>query len=199
MAQQYKRRLIPIVDRAFQFKYTGIILLVAAVTSTVLGFFLLKAYREMNEVIQLAGMAPEIGEKLDADDTKRVFTITVACLIGEVALLGVLGLLITHRVCGPIFVITRHFNTMIDGKHPFLRPLRQGDEFAPMFVAFQKLVDGNKAKDAAEVEKLRPIVAAARAKGLADADIAVLQKLIEEREARLAPPPPRPAEGAPAA
>lgn len=197
MAQQYKRRLIPIVDQAFQFKYTGIILLVAAVTSTVLGFFLLKAYREMNEVIQLAGMAPEIGEKLDADDTKRVFTITVLSLIGEVAILGVLGLLITHRVCGPIFVITRHFNTMIDGKHPFLRPLRQGDEFAPMFMAFQKLIDGNKAKDAAEIDKLKPIVAAAKAKGLADSDVAVLQKLIEEREARLAEKPsgpPRPAE-----
>ena len=79
MAHQYKRRLIPIVDRAFQFKYTGIILLVAAVTSTVLGFFLLKAYREMNEVIQLAGMAPEIGEKLDADDTRRVGTL-VPCV-----------------------------------------------------------------------------------------------------------------------
>jgi hypothetical protein len=196
MAQQYKRRLIPIVDRAFQFKYTGIILLVAAVTSTVLGFFLLKAYREMNEVIQLAGMAPEIGEKLDADDTKRVFTITVLCLIGEVAILGVMGLLITHRVAGPIFVITRHFNTMIDGKHPFLRPLRQGDEFAPMFAAFQKLIDGSKSKDAAEIERLKPIVAAARAKGLAESDVAVLQALVDERELRLndkASSPPQPA------
>ena len=35
MAQQQKRRLIPIVDRAFQLKYTGIILLVAAATSSV--------------------------------------------------------------------------------------------------------------------------------------------------------------------
>ncbi len=185
MAQQYKRRLIPIVDRAFQFKYTGIILLVAAVTSTVLGFFLLKAYREMNEVIQLAGMAPEIGEKLDADDNKRVFTITVICLIGEVIVLGILGLLITHRVAGPIFVITRHINTMVSGKHPALRGLRQGDEFAPMFMAFQSLVDQNKARDQAEIDKLKPIAAAARAKGLADADVAVLQALIEEREARL--------------
>ncbi len=186
MAQQYKRRLIPIVDRAFQFKYTGIILLVAALTSTVLGFFLLKAYREMNEVIQLAGMAPEIGEKLDADDTKRVFTITLACLIGEVFILGVLGLLITHRVAGPIFVITRHITTMVGGRHPALRGLRQGDEFAPMFQAFQTLVDLNKARDQSEINKLSPIIAAARAKGLADADIAVLQTFVEEREARLA-------------
>ena len=36
-----KRRLIPIVDRGFQFKYTGIIMGVAAVISTVLGWFLL--------------------------------------------------------------------------------------------------------------------------------------------------------------
>lgn len=193
MAQQYKRRLIPIVDRAFQFKYTGVILLVAAVTSTVLGFFLLKAYREMNEVIQIAGMAPEIGAQLDADDSRRVFTITVAALIGEVAILGVMGLIITHRVCGPIFVITRHINTMGDGRHPFLRPLRQGDEFAPMFHAFKRLVDGNKAKDKGDIDKLKPIIEAARAKGLADSDVAVLQALVDERQARLddkvLPPP----------
>lgn len=193
MAQQYKRRLIPIVDRAFQFKYTGIILLVAAVTSTVLGFFLLKAYREMNEVIQLAGMAPEIGEKLDADDTRSVFTITTLCLVAEVIVLGIMGLLITHRVCGPIFVITRHLTTMGEGKHPFLRPLRQGDEFAPMFIAFQKVVDANKARDQQEIEKLKTIVAAARAKGLADADVAVLQGLITERETRLSDKPAAPA------
>ena len=183
--QQYKRRLIPIVDRAFQFKYTGVILLVAAATSTVLGFFLLQAYREMNEVIQIAGMAPEIGRQLDADDSRRVFTITVAALIGEVAILGVMGLIITHRVCGPIFVITRHINTMADGKHPFLRGLRAGDEFAPMFHAFKRLIDGHKAKDRSDIDKLKPIIAAARAKGLADADVAVLQALVDEREARL--------------
>ncbi len=185
MAQQYKRRLIPIVDRAFQFKYTGIILAVAALTSTVLGLFLLKAYKEMNEIIQIAGMAPEISERLDADDTRRVFTITVAALIGEVAILGILGLIITHRVCGPIFVITRHINTMVEGKHPSLRPLRQGDEFAAMFLSFQRLIDGNKAKDKDDVDKLKPIIAAVRTLGLADTDVAVLQALVDQREARL--------------
>ena len=189
MAQQYKRRLIPIVDRAFQFKYTGIILLVAALTSTVLGFFLLKAYREMNEVIQLAGMAPEVGAKLDADDTRSVFSITALCLVGEVIILGVLGLLITHRVCGPIFVITRHLTTMSEGKHPFLRPLRQGDEFASLFEAFGKVIDGAKNRDRDEAEKLRTVLAAARAKGLAETDVNVLTTLIAEREARLTDKP----------
>jgi len=187
MAQQYKRRLIPIVDRAFQFKYTAIILLVAAATSTVLGFFLLKAYREMNEVIGLAAISPEIGEKLDADDAKKVFSIIVLSLVGEVAILGVLGLIITHRVCGPIFVITRHFGTMLDGRYPALRPLRAGDEFAPMFELFKQLVDKQRDRDAAEVSKLNKAMAAAREKGVDAEAVAILQTLIDERSARLGP------------
>jgi hypothetical protein len=188
MAQQYKRRLIPIVDRAFQFKYTAIILLVAATTSTVLGFFLLEAYREMNEVIGLAAISPEIGEKLDADDAKKVFSIIVLSLVAEVAILGVLGLIITHRVCGPIFVITRHLGTMVDGRYPALRPLRAGDEFAPMFESFKQLVDTQRDRDAAEVSKLNKAMAAAREKGVDAESITILQTLIDERSARLGPP-----------
>ncbi len=187
MAQQYKRRLIPIVDRAFQFKYTGIILLVAAVTSTVLGFFLLKAYQEMNEVIGIASISPEIGERLNADDAKKVFMIIIACLVGEVFILGALGLMITHRVCGPIFVITRHFGTMLDNKYPALRPLRAGDEFAPMFELFKQLVDKQRDRDAAEITRLGAALVAARAKGVDAEVLQVMQTLIDERATRIAP------------
>ncbi len=187
MAQQYKRRLIPIVDRAFQFKYTGIILLVAAMTSTVLGFFLLKAYQEMNEVIGIASISPGIGESLNTDDARKVFGIIIASLVGEVVVLGVLGLIITHRVCGPIFVITRHFGTMLDNKYPQLRPLRTSDEFAPMFVLFKQLVDKQRDRDAAEIAKLGAVLAAAKAKGLDTETLQTLQALVDERAARVAP------------
>ena len=189
MAQQYKRRLIPIVDRAFQFKYTGIILLVAAVTSTVLGFFLLKAYREMNEVIGIASISPDIGARLNADDAAKVFQIIIACLVGEVVVLGALGLVITARVCGPIFVITRHFGTMLDNKYPSLRPLRAGDEFAPMFELFKQLVDKQRGRDASEITRLGAALAAAKAKGVDAETLQMLQTLVDERAARIAPAP----------
>jgi len=184
MAQQYKRRLIPIVDRAFQFKYTGIILLVAAVTSTVLGFFLLDAYKEMNEVIGLATISPEIGDKVDADDARRVFQIIIFSLVGEVIVLGLLGLIITHRVCGPIFVITKHLGTMLDGKYPQLRPLRAGDEFAPMLEMFKQLIDKQRDRDLAEVKRLEAAHAAAKAKGVDQETLDALKALIDERSAR---------------
>jgi HAMP domain-containing protein len=182
---QYKRRLIPIVDRRFQFKYTGIIVAIAAFVSAVLGYFLLKSYWEMNEVIDLASLSPEVNDKLNSDDARFVFQLTLAFLVLEVVGLGIMGLLITHRVVGPVFVLTRHLNTILEGKYPVTRPLRQGDEFRETFEAFKAMVDQMKKRDEDELEKLRAAQAAARGKGVGDAELAGLQQLIDERQARV--------------
>jgi signal transduction histidine kinase len=186
MSDKNKRRLIPIVDRAFQFKYTGIILGVAAVTSTVLGMFLFGAYREMNEILQVAGVSGLVVDKVGADDARRVFQITVASLVAEVAILGVLGLVITHRVCGPIFVVTRYLETMIEGRYPPLRPLRANDEFASLFQTFGTLIERSRDRDADEAKQLAAVLAAARHGPLGEGDLAALQLLIDRRNARIA-------------
>jgi hypothetical protein len=185
---RYKRRLIPIVDRRFQFKYTAIIVAIAAVVSTVLGYLLLRSYWEMNEVIDLASLSPEVNDKLNSDDATKVFKITIAFLVVEVLGLGVMGLLITHRVVGPVFVLKRHLSTLLEGKYPITRPLRQGDEFRETFETFMKLMDAYKKRDLDDVEKLRAVMTAARAKGLSDAELANLQQLVDERTARVSPP-----------
>lgn len=184
MAQQYKRRLIPIVDRRFQFKYTGIIVAIAAFVSSVLGYFLLRSYWEMNEVIDLASLSPEVNDKLNSDDARRVFQLTLTFLVLEVAGLGVMGLLITHRVVGPVFVLQRHLKTILEGRYPVTRPLRQGDEFREAFETFTAVVDQMKKRDADELDKLLAAQAAARKKGVTDAELAPLQSLIDERQAR---------------
>ncbi|MCP4502861.1 MAG: hypothetical protein GY822_23225 [Deltaproteobacteria bacterium] len=134
-----KRRLIPIIDRRFQFKYTGITMLVAAVVSTVLGLFLYNSYQEMNAIFATL-TSEEIGESLNSEDSKMVFGGVVGFLVAEVLVLGVLGLLVTHRVCGPIFVLHRHLTTLNNGSYPSLRGLRQGDEFGEMFETFRETV-----------------------------------------------------------
>ncbi len=185
---RYKRRLIPIVDRRFQFKYTAIIVAIAAVVSTVLGYFLLKSYWEMNEVIDLASLSPEVNDKLNTDDAKKVFEITVGFLVVEVVGLGVMGLLITHRVVGPIFVLHRHLSTLVTGKYPITRPLRAGDEFRETFEVFTSLIDAMKKRDAHDLERLRSVLAEAKNKGLGEAEMKLLEELVDERQARVAPP-----------
>src|SRR5205823_2664209 len=99
-----------------------------AVISCVLGYLLLASYREMNQVVDIASLSPEVNDKLNTDDAHFVFKITILFLVVEVAGLGVMGLLITHRVVGPVFVLQRHLATLRDGKYPITRPLRAGDE-----------------------------------------------------------------------
>lgn len=178
-----KRRLIPIVDRRFQLKYTSIIVAVAAVVSTALGYLLLDAYREMNAMLEVN---EAIGARLDGDDARRVFYIVIGFLVAEVAFLGVLGLLVTHRVCGPIFVLQRHLGALFDGGYPQLRPLRARDEFRGAFEIFSDVVRQLKERDDKERAELLALVAAAREQGMAEQHLAALQRMLEEREARLA-------------
>lgn len=183
---QYKRRLIPIVDRRFQFKYTAIIVAVAAVVSTILGAFLWQSYSEMNEMIATLTNT-DIAGALDSDDSRSVFQMVVVFLVGEVVVLGVTGLLITHKVCGPIFVLERHLSTLNDQRYPTLRPLRSGDEFHSCFETFGETVDMLKARDEAELPQLQALAEEAKAKGLADAHISALEAMIEARKKRTAP------------
>ena len=186
MAQAYKRRLIPIVDRQFQFKYTAIIVGIAAAISLVLGYFLWKSYMEMNEVIDLASLSPEVNDKLNSDDARFVFTITLAFLVAEVAVLGVMGLLITHRVCGPIFVLQRHMDTISSGTYPSMRPLRAGDEFHEAFNSFSRMIENLRKRDDDDLARLRAVLAVAKQAGVPAGEQQTLEKLIAEREGRVA-------------
>ena len=122
MSTVQKRRAIPIIDSRFQWKYTLIILGVAAFISGILGFFLWKSYGEMNAILQIAGTIPEISERITDSDTNFIFMLTGCFLAGEVLLLGVLGLIITHRVCGPMFVLHRYLTALSTGAYPKTRP-----------------------------------------------------------------------------
>ncbi len=182
MAFAHKRRLIPIVDRRFQFKYTVLIVLIAAVVSTLLGYLLLRAYQEMNAIIQIS---EEIGERLNADDARFVFQLSIGFLVAEVFVLGVMGLLITHRVCGPIFVVQKHLATILDGAYPNVRSLRAGDEFKDMFQNFSDVVDLLRKRDQEEHDRLKSVLASAQAKGMSAEDTATLKQLVDERASRL--------------
>ena len=53
----------PVVDRAFQFKYTGMIVLTVVLISASLGYLLLLSYWEMNRIMDVAlASFPGIGE-----------------------------------------------------------------------------------------------------------------------------------------
>ena len=193
MVQLNMRRSIPVVDKAFQFKYTAIIISIVLAVSLGLGYLLLVTYWEMNRIMDLAVVSSGISDEVNRDDALSVFYISLAFLVIEVLALGVMGLFITHRVCGPVFVIHRDLTAMLDGKYPRARPIRQGDEFRETFEVFTAVVESLRKRDADEVAKLNRVIAVARQKGVPEADVALLELLAAERRARIDSNEDRPA------
>jgi hypothetical protein len=81
--------------------------------------------------------------KLDADKIAAQRASTVWYLGGLFGILvfalGIFGIVITHRVAGPLFVFGRVFSSICDGNYQiYKRSLRKGDELAEIF---QKGVD----------------------------------------------------------
>jgi signal transduction histidine kinase len=186
MSQANRRRSIPIVDKAFQYKYTAIMVLIAAVVSALLGGLLLQSYWELNRIMDLAMSDPDIRDKVDSAQALRVFQISAAFLVLEVLIVGLMGLIITHRVCGPVFVIHRQLASMLEGKYPHIRPLRDGDEFRETYKVLTALVESFRKREAEEADKLQQAIVAARQKGMLESDVALLEQLVAEKRLRAA-------------
>lgn len=67
----------------------------------------------------------------------------ISLIIGVVFIQGVLLyfylLKLTHRISGPIFVMTRHIQDIMEGKEPQFRELRDKDEFKDFYTHFVNL------------------------------------------------------------
>ena len=83
---------------------------------------------------------PELIEKVQAEDQQVLFVLVFGIAALVVALL-IWGVLMTHRVAGPLFIITRYTNQIADGIYPNMRPLRKQDELKAFFDAYKDMVD----------------------------------------------------------
>ncbi len=61
-------------------------------------------------------------------------------VIAECIILYLILIRKTHRVSGPIYVISQFMRDIIEGKRPNLRPLRDGDELKDFYDLFKKMV-----------------------------------------------------------
>jgi hypothetical protein len=82
----------------------------------------------------------------------------MALLMG--AALSLFGVLITHRVAGPVYVITHYIQILSSGRYPIMRPLRKTDELRPFFERFQEAVEAMRRREAEEARSLDAAVAA---------------------------------------
>src|SRR5260370_37793743 len=61
--------------------------------------------------------------------------------LGISLLLTVLGVVATHRIAGPIFVMNRYLGVLTSGRIPTMRPLRKNDELKTLYGSLRGFVD----------------------------------------------------------
>lgn len=152
--RQYRRSVL-LIDPQFQLKYTGLVVGLGAIISIICAYFIYRAY---NENTQLLELSEAVGQEISRRESTTIVTVVVAFVVLEIVALGFWGILVTHRIAGPIFIISRYVRILKDGAYPDMRPLRDGDEMKSFFDLFAGMVDMLKTKDREELAAMEEAI-----------------------------------------
>jgi len=191
-------RRIYVVDRRFQLKYTGLLVLFGGAIMAAFGWAVWREVLINSELLEgkrieqglLGGRAAGVQTMAEfhqalASADQRMLAIILIASVAVAATLGLLGILITHRIAGPVLVLSRYAEALSQGTYPPMRPLRKNDELKEYFEVFRHAVDRLKAKESAEIAELEALVPSLSGEGV-DRLRSIVSRKQAVLEARLA-------------
>jgi hypothetical protein len=175
-----------LVDRGFQLKYALLMAAAGLVVAAVFGLWIHQAH---TQATALLAPDPETRALVERSD-RLLLGAFVAIALLLAAALGLIGVVITHRVAGPVFVMGHYLRVLAEGRFPRMRTLRRSDELKNFFRTFIDAVDAMKMRETRHTAVLEDAVrrmreAAPGAPELAPA-IDALERAARERRAALA-------------
>jgi hypothetical protein len=155
-----KRRFFAIVDKAFQWKYAS---LVAAMGMALVGGMglLLYASHVENTSLLLLEQNPDLLVEVQAADRLFLLLLSVGIIVIGLVLLMV-GLLVTHRMSGPLYLARRYLSLISQGGYPEMRDLRRSDEFKDFFDTLSRTVNHLRLRDTEHLREVEEILAILR-------------------------------------
>lgn len=153
------QRRVYLVDRAFQLKYTALLMGAGLLVALVFGLWIWQAHQQTTELVSVD---PALRPVLEASDRQLLYVfVGIAALMA--AALGLLGLVVTHRVAGPMFVMGHYMSVLAQGRFPRMRTLRRRDELKSFFRVFLEAVQALKEREAKHAAVLENAVETMRA------------------------------------
>ena len=169
MQKLFRRTFV--IDRGFQLKYTVMLMVAGAFISALFGAMMylvhLDAVREL----------PSAARAQLADYDGTLLMLTAAVTLTMAVALGLFGVLITHRVAGPVYVMSHYMAVLATGRYPRLRPLRKHDELKIFFDRFSEAVESMRARELEEATRLEEAVGKLSPLAMSDDARAVLAAL----------------------
>ena len=163
-----------LLDRRFQLKYTGMVLLVTITIASGLGYLAYRFSQQQTEALtaQIAAqpdLDPETAADLEAFAKQEDRKIRNAIIMGVVFMslaLGLTGIVITHRVVGPTYRMRRLFAHVADGHLEITTGIRKGDELQELYHSFAEMVESLRGQRSEEIEQLEKTLSEMEAAGV---------------------------------
>ena len=176
-----------LLDRKVQLRVALIMVALTTALTAALGWAWYTEIRTASSVIQInaiAALGPETAQSLEAElkvhDQRRLLV-----LVGFALLLALLvvayGIVMTHKIAGPLFKIKRHMGDIEHGRLYKLWGLRKGDQLKDFFAAFESMHGALRARVEADIELLNRLVAAIERGGDLQGELPALKLALESK------------------
>lgn len=162
----YKRKVRNyLLDVGLQLRYTATIVVVAIFLTAGLGFKMYQATRDISRVILFTGLVdPVSAQELQsqfANSDRVVLWGIIGFGIVLVLSISAVGILITHKVAGPLYKIAAMFGRMRDNRLGVAPTnLRKGDELQDFYSSFREMHQAVRGRVEEDVRVLGNVIAA---------------------------------------
>jgi nitrogen fixation/metabolism regulation signal transduction histidine kinase len=195
----YRRKLSNyLLNKSLQLRYVVLVTALSAIIAGVLGYLIWRqeadASAHVLEAFDSLGMEDqelraEILDRTSTDDQNLVLTMAGVGL-GLMAVLFFYLVIMTHKVAGPLFKVTRYFDEMAAGRLGRVYSLRKGDMLRDFYDKFRDMHDSLRARHAEDVEAMGRFLAACEAAGIKggelERELAEMRALLDRRKQALA-------------
>ena len=184
---KYKRSMKNfLINRRFQLRWTSAIVVLTALLFGTLGGYIYQREQHSTDAV-IEGLAT----MYDADEVELVKDLFIAsddsvlwALLGSCGLLIVLlagaGVVLTHKIAGPIYGLTRSMQSVRSGRWKNVRGVREGDEFQDLALEWKAFVSSLREKESSEIEELESLTQSAE---LPEGVKVALRAIVERKRA----------------
>jgi hypothetical protein len=180
----YKRKVKNyLLDVGLQLRYTAAIVIVAVALTIVLGHRIYRATQDTSKVILWTGLVdPATSQELQSQFAQSDRTVLLGIIgFGVILVLSIggVGILLTHKVAGPLYKISSFFGRIRDNKlGPAPAKLRKGDELQDFYLSFRDMHTAIRGRTEEDVRVLENALAALE--GSPDIHSPTVQRALED-------------------
>ncbi|MGD8607718.1 MAG: HAMP domain-containing protein [Myxococcales bacterium] len=176
-----------LLDRRFQLKYTGMVLVVTVMVASVLGYVAYRFSRGQTEALTAQIVAqPDLDDRTASDlerfaqqEDRKIRNAIIAGVLLLTVALGLTGIVVTHRVVGPAYRMRRLFEHVGQGRLEVTTGIRKGDELQDLYRSFAQMVESLRDQRAEEIEQLEDTVRKLEAAGVQSTYLTELRTLLD--------------------